>query len=115
MRYSMRKVAAATLAPLAAVAISLGMSPTATAATCGAGQACIWKGAHYTGASGPWAPGNGCLSSTFQPRSGINNTGYVIDVYSGPNCTGARTSLGSSDYGFAAQSYWSCSVCRSTE
>lgn len=115
MRYRMKKMMAVALAPLAAGAIAVGVAPTAAAATCGAGQACIWQGANYTGQSGVWAPGNGCLSSAFKPRSGINNTGYVIDVYSGPNCTGTRRSLGSSDYGFNAQSYWSCSVCRSTE
>lgn len=115
MKSAKQRFLAVLMGVAAASAVSFGVAPQAGAATCPSGAGCMWTGANYTGSPLNWTPGNGCRNSYTGARSGINNTGYGIDVYSGPNCTGTRVAMGSSNYGFAAQSFWSCRDCRMGE
>lgn len=84
------------------------------AGTCGANQGCWFTGTNHTGTQLPYLPGNGCRNMGRNDiRSGINNLGYAVEVWSGLNCTGTRVYMTSPNYGFIAQSVYACELCRS--
>jgi hypothetical protein len=56
--------------------------------------------------------GTGCGNTVAPIWSGINNTGFAIEMWSGLNCTGTRVYAGSPNYGFGARSMYACPVCR---
>ncbi|WP_407701612.1 hypothetical protein [Thermomonospora amylolytica] len=53
---------------------------------------CGWSGTSFTGTMTTFSAGAGCLNSPIPLRSVANTYGFgfmaVMNVYSGPNCTG---------------------------
>ncbi|MFD9664863.1 peptidase inhibitor family I36 protein [Rhodococcus sp. NPDC059968] len=79
---------------------------------CEPDAACFWTGTYYTGNRYIATGWSGCQPTVAPLRSSINNTGYVFELFSGPNCTGKRAYAGSPYHGFAAQSMNACFTCR---
>lgn len=115
MRSMMKRSLSTVFATAASVGLLVAAAPAATAApasSVAAGQALFWTGTNYTGSQYIFNAFNGCRDTVAGVRSSTNNTGFVIEVWSGRNCTGTRAFAGSSNHGFAALSVYSCSVCR---
>lgn len=105
-------VTPSTMETAAHVNSSVSEGLVSPAAVCAPQTACFYSGVNHTGTVYQWTPGNGCRANGVPTWSGINNTGYSIEVFSGPNCTGTKSYANSTNYGFSVKSVFSCAACR---
>ncbi|MFD0856239.1 peptidase inhibitor family I36 protein [Actinomadura adrarensis] len=85
-------LSATTIGAVALLPTLPASATTADLRDCPQQALCGWSGSLFTGTMTKFQPGGGCQNSPILLRSAANQHTFplaVMNVYSGPNCTGA--------------------------